>query len=70
MAPGTRSKFGSMFEPQVFRKQMYFIGTSLQYLWHCSDFSAPPAVIRRPQWFAVWGIAPFAPRGCAPDFFG
>ena len=45
MAPGARSKFGvPIFAPEVFRKQMYCI----EYLRHCSDFTPPPAVIRRP----------------------
>ena len=34
-----------MFEPDVFRKHMYCTEESM---WHCWDFSAPPAVIQRP----------------------
>jgi len=34
MAPGARSKFGApMFQPEVFRKQMYC--TEVQHLSHC-----------------------------------
>jgi len=54
MAPGTRNKFGApMFEPEVFRKQ---ICSWRKYLWHCQDFSEPPAVIRRPR-----NCSPFDP---------
>jgi len=45
MAPGARSKFGApMFEPEVFRKQMYSIEEGTRYI--VGIFSAP-RVIRR-----------------------
>jgi len=46
MAPGARSKFGSpVFEPEVFRKQMYCIEESACDI--VGTFGAP-IVIRRP----------------------
>jgi len=40
MAPGERNKFGApMFEPEVFRKQMYCFEEKC--FWHCCDFFAP-----------------------------
>jgi len=39
MAPGVRNKLGPMFEPKVFRKQMYCIEESIL---------GAPIVIRRP----------------------
>ena len=40
MAPGERNKFGAhMFEPEVFRKQMYCF--EKKCFWHCCDFLAP-----------------------------
>jgi len=55
MAPGARNMFGAhMFEPEVFRKQMYCFGKSdydiVVTFW-------PPAVIRRQGNFV-----PFPPR--------
>jgi len=45
MAPGARSKFGApMFEPEVFRKQMYCTEVLVTLLELCG----PPAVIRHP----------------------
>jgi len=59
MAPGARSKFGAlMFEPDVFRKQMFFVEKVL--VTRLGLFGAP-AVIRRP------GIVPPFPPRCAPD---
>jgi len=46
MTPGARSKFGSpMFEPEVFRKQMYCIEEFVTLL----GLFGAPAVIRRPH---------------------
>ena len=54
MAPGARSKFGApMFEPEVFRKQMYCIEGSAYEI--VVTFWAP-AVIRR-----QWNYAPLPP---------
>jgi len=47
MAPGARSKFGApIFEPEVFRKQMYCIEESTCDL--VGTFQRPPAIIRYP----------------------
>ena len=53
MARGTRSKFGApIFEPEVFRKQMYWIEESTYDIVGTfrrpHSHSARPAVIRRP----------------------
>jgi len=54
MAPGARSKFGApMFEPEVFRKQMYCIQESacdvVETFWRPHKHSVPPAVCQSPQ---------------------
>ena len=59
MVPGARSKLGApMFEPDVFRKQMYFIKESTcdivrtfpHPLW---SFGTPTVIMRPPQWFVA-----------------
>ena len=46
MAPGARNKFGiPMFEPKVFREQMYNIEESTYNI--VGTFRRPPPVIRR-----------------------
>jgi len=51
MAHGTRSKFGApVFEPEVFRKQMYCIEESIHDI--VGTFRRPP------QWFGARRIAP------------
>jgi len=54
MAPWARSKFGaSMFEPEVFRTQMYCIGESacdsVGTFWCPHNHSAPHAVFQHPR---------------------
>ena len=54
LAPGARCKFGApVFEPEVFRKQMYVYWR--MYVWHCWDILAPP------EWFGAQVIAPPCP---------
>jgi len=49
MAPGARRKFGApMFEPEVFYPEANLLYWR-KCLWYCLDFSASPAVIRRPN---------------------
>jgi len=65
MAPGAKSKFGApIFEPEVFRKQMYCTEVLVTLL---GLFGAPQPfgalmMIRRP------GNVPLAPRRYAPDY--
>jgi len=52
MAPGTRNKFGApMFEPEVFRKQMYCteVRLTLLGLFGARRLFGAPIVIRRPR---------------------
>jgi len=65
MAPGTRSKFGApMFEPEVFRKQMYCVKIFVTLL---GIFGAP-TVIWRPHsdWFGARAIVPLLPPVITP----
>ena len=57
---GSRSKFRApTFECKFFLKHMCIEESTRKYLWHCWDFSPPPAVIRRlPQWFGVPIVTP------------
>jgi len=70
MAPGARSKFGApIFEPEVFRKQMYCIEeitcvTLLGLFSALSAHSAPPTMIWRP---APGVLCPRALPRYAPD---
>jgi len=53
MAPGARSKFGApVFEPEVFRKQMY-----------CTEVRVTLLGL-----FGARGVVPLAPRRYAPDY--
>jgi len=60
MAHGARSKFGAlMFEPVVFRKQIYCIEKVFVTL--LGRFRAPRRHSAHPYWFGAWGIAPTLP---------
>ena len=64
MAPGARCKFGTpIFEPEVFRKQMYCIeeGTCdiAGIVWRVRNHSAPP------QYFSALRVIG-RPGDCAP----
>ena len=52
-----------MFEPEVFRRQIYCIEESI-----CDivDTFVAPAVIRPWEWFGAWGIAPPVPPSFRP----
>jgi len=69
MTPGTRSKSDDpMFEPEVFRKQMFCIEeNTCDIVW---DFSAPPAVVQDPHSDSLPGelCLPWPPsfRPCSP----
>ena len=61
MAPGAKSKFGDPHEGFSEANLLYW----RKYLWHCCDFSVPPAVSRSPcsdsappQRFGARGIVP------------
>jgi len=59
MAPGARSNFGApMFEPEVFRQQMYCTEVLVTLL----------GLFGALQSFDAWGIVPLAPRRYAPDY--
>jgi len=57
MAPGARSKFGApMFEPEVFRKQMYCIEKSTCDI--VRTFRLPRSDLAPSWWFCALGIVP------------
>jgi len=60
MAPGARSKFGTpMFEPKVFRKQMYCDEESTYDI--VGTFWRPRSQSAHPQWFGAWAFVPPLP---------
>ena len=77
MAPGAKSKFGvPVFEPEVFRKQMYWIaestcdivgtlGASRSNSTPPQWFDAPPVIRRPPSDFAPPPVIS-RPGNCAP----
>jgi len=71
MAPGARSKFGAHVRTWGLSEANVLYWTSFRikytvYLWHCWDFSAPPAAVRRPPKWFVSPIVIRRPGNSAP----
>jgi len=65
MAPGARCKFGApIFEPEIFRKQMYCIEECtcdiVGIFWRPAIIRRPRSISAPPEWFGAREIVPLA----------